>query len=228
MLRGNLLILVCLCFFSLFLQGEAAFSSLLEEELIYQVQPGDQKTFTFPKFFYNGGQPNVTLYEEDGTPFQVSFKKGTKITFHILEVKNRTVYYQITIDGVKTKKMQLGTTSYPYIAIEVFLKETTLNKTYWETWCEGSEYYELKGDLLIYHRYRKYENSNLEVEITEKVNWKTGWLSYRYTKYSKAGNVSIEVEITTESRLISGFEVISSIGGLAILVCLVIRPRKRK
>ncbi len=72
-----------------------------------------------------------------GTPFQVSFEPNTKITFHILEVKNRTVYYQITIDDVKTKKMQLGTTSYPYIAIEVFLKETTLNKSYWEIFIEN-------------------------------------------------------------------------------------------
>ncbi|MFX0182013.1 MAG: hypothetical protein ACFE95_02930 [Candidatus Hodarchaeota archaeon] len=82
-MRFNLLILISLSFFSVFLSGEAASSSLLVEELTYLVKAGDQKTFTFSKFLFEGmDEYNVTIDDDNGNPRVIFLKKNIKITIH--------------------------------------------------------------------------------------------------------------------------------------------------
>jgi hypothetical protein len=114
--------------------------------------------------------------------------------------------------------------------------KTIDNKSYWEEYAStmsggnqswlGTSF----GSVTVEGNY-VVTSSNLDMNGTTlesivKVNWKTGWYTYTYSKMSNDTHTISEMETTSGSSVITGFEITSIFLGLFIITLIVSRKRK--
>jgi hypothetical protein len=152
----------------------------------WQVRVGDSITYTYQKFFdpfdmdgdENSDGQTWEVTDENDEVKEVTIKEGVELKIEIIAL-NHLPTIQRTIGGITSKS---------YVSEEVYVQKTIINQTYWE---ESGE--TLEGDLIVYNYT---ETGSVSIR---KVNWKTGWTVYFYTKYSNATHVQLEGELSALS-----------------------------
>ncbi len=181
-----------------------------EPILTWQVKTGDTIKLIYTKLYVEGeSAQNITYWNENDEPINVTITKGTTLEFVITylntSVENPEVRGKTIINGEVTTKER----SWHQLNPNVIIVPTIDNKTYWEEWCrlKNSEMriegYRIEGDLLVYDPGIEGEKSGLAIKIIRKRNWKTGWLIYQYMQGWRVNEMIEELEIVAEEYLAS-------------------------
>jgi len=193
-----------------------------EPILTWQVKTGDTIKLIYTKLYVEGeSAQNITYWNENDEPINVTITKGTTLEFVITylntSVENPEVRGKSIINGEVTTKEISWHQSNP----NVIIVPTIDNKTYWKEWCclknseIESEAYRIEGDLLVYDPDIEGEKSNFAVKILRKRNWKTGWLIYQYLQGWIGNEMIEEFEIVAEEYIASKNE-ITSLGMISV------------
>jgi hypothetical protein len=201
--------------------------------LEWKVNVGDSMTYTISKFFDlrdsdgNGDPESTTIFvqNEAGEMVNVTYGKGSKYTVKITALNGLTTT-QITWGSVVSKEsISAG-----------YVMKTIDNKSYWEEYAStisggnqswlgtSSGSVKVEGDYLVTSTILDMNSTTLESIV--KVNWKTGWYSYTYSKLSNSTDTINELETTSGSSGIPGFEIIPITSGLFIFTLIITKKRK--
>jgi hypothetical protein len=190
-------------------------------------------TYTVSKYFdladYDGnGDPESTtlsIQKEDGEMVNVTFGKGSKYTAKITTL-NGMAKVQTSYGSIVAKENWGGG----------IVMKTIDNKSYWEEYAStmsgGNQSWlgtsfgtvTVEGNYVVTSSNQEMNGTTLESIF--KVNWKTGWYTYTYSKMSNNTNTISEMETTSGSSVITGFEITSIFLGLFIIALIVSRKRK--
>ena len=215
----------------------------------WAVKVGDSLTYTVGKYYENfdldsDGNKNTSTTEikdKEGILNNITLKRGSKIKVTITELTFSHVSVEITYNSNFTIKEE----NYQGICVS----KTVTNKTYWEsleTWkaqdlvrekAAGVYFYfdscnsSVKNNLFIIESNGNlfgFTSGDMPYDLILKINWKTGWLVYLYTKsFYQNGTLLSEMELTSPGvGSASGFEIFNSFLGI-LLVLLIVIPRKR-
>ena len=221
-------------FLSLFLAVSAVNSSakVVTETLEWKVKEGDSMTYTISKFFEladsdgNGDPESTTLsiQNEDGEIVNITFGKGSKFTTKIT-----------ALNGVATTQTTYGSTVVQESTVGGVVMKTVDNKSYWEEYASersggnkswlglSSGSVKVEGNYVVTSSFLDMNGTILESIV--KVNWKTGWYEYTFSKSSNSTHTISEMEVTSGSSSLTRFEIIPIIGGLFIIALVVSRKR---
>jgi hypothetical protein len=203
-------------------------AALAQQELEWKVKVGDSMTYEFTKVYQNpdedeDGDPNtrkIIFPDEDGNTREVFLKKGTILEIEIIKLN----------DGATIKNTFNGEITSEESTDNTMVMKTVDNKTYWEEYAKtksvGDTEGSVDGNLLVLEtEYENYDTSTTEMIF--KVDWKTGWFTYRYQKHYNETDTIFEMELTVKAAGgITGIEQVSILLGLVIITLVVSTKRK--
>ena len=198
------------------------------ETFEWKVKVGDSRTYTLSKYIDledsdgNGDTESETLsiQDEDGEMVNVTLRKDTKYTVEITAL-NGDATTQTTYGNIVAKETT------PYYNKVVW--KTIDNKTYWEEYVKM--YSSALGNVTIEGNPTIIESDldgpyGTTAESKRIWDWKTGWITYLYSKISNDTHTIFEQEITSGSSGIGGFEITTIFVGLTIIAIVVSRKKQ--
>ena len=194
-----------------------------EPEYEWKVNFGDSMTYTYSKYVDfrdedgNGDAYSTTI---SNNSVEVVIKNGTQFICEIISL-NEWASVQLIYKGVKL----------PPSESSLYVMKTVDNRTYWETSLEQlpARNPTIVGNLIISQE-KDVTSSGKIFERVNKLNWKTGWIVYLYSKESNATHLIRELELTTGTvELTHGFDFLSILIVFPFIpIILVWRSRKKR
>jgi hypothetical protein len=235
--------IILLLTFWVILPPESIGNGRITQDREWKVEVGDTKTYRLTKYYDtedldNNGDPNsedFSFENIEGETINMTRQVGLTITYEIIELEPVTApgggraIAQISFNGVKKKQEELDQAPvFPVID----------NKSYYEKLVKGinekdpippliSHFASLDGNIYTYEHTM---NTTLDSTVfrISKSNWKTGWITYKYTRFEyNNGTVQFEIEDKIVENTVPGFVALPLICGLTLLTIIRIRKRKK-
>ena len=225
-LKRYFLCQLCLIFVLLIVTPKI--KTLPTQELEWQINEGDSQVYYYNKRYNidseNPFQFQEEIRDENGNLVTVVIAKGSTVQYDVTSVTPNAIWGRITYNDSVTSIMNIiardGRIREP-------IRKSVDNKSFWEEYCEEDEHLSISEDLIVHEG--TYSTPSGYRWISEKWNWKTGWITYYYERSWNSTHILDEIEYSNvpimNNQLIIPPNMIYGTTFLFIIVILLVGPR---